>query len=79
MYACIPEIGCGFFDGVCALNDQACISTDPPCRSWIASSLYCLRLTRFLRLTGVNVYSLLQYLVLGNKFQGVEIRHPLHP
>jgi hypothetical protein len=30
MYACTPEIGGGFFEGVCALSDQACISADPP-------------------------------------------------
>jgi hypothetical protein len=72
MYAYIPEIGRGFFEGVHALNDQACISSDPPppCHSWIASCQSCLRLSRFLRPTGVNVYSLLQYLVLGNNLQG---------
>jgi hypothetical protein len=31
---------------------------------------YYLRLTRFLPLTAANIYSLLQYLVLGNKHQG---------
>jgi hypothetical protein len=68
MYACIPEIGEGFFEGVHALNDQACISTDPPspCHFWIASCLYCLYLTRFLPLNAANHYSLLQYLVPGN-------------
>jgi len=30
MYACIREIGGGFFEGVCALSDQSCISSDPP-------------------------------------------------
>jgi hypothetical protein len=30
MYACIPEIGSGFFEGVNALSDQACIFSDPP-------------------------------------------------
>ena len=81
MYACIPEIGCGFFEGVCALSDMACISSDPPlpCHSWIASGQYCLRLTRFLPLSAANVYSLLQYLVLGNKLQGGEMVHPLLP
>jgi hypothetical protein len=78
MYACVPEIGGGFFEGVCALNDQNCISSDPPppCHSWIASCLYCLCLTRFLPLTAANVYSLLRYLVFGNKLQGGEIGHP---
>jgi hypothetical protein len=79
MYACIPEIGGGFFEGVHALNDQACISTDPPppCHSWIASWQYCLRLSRFLPLTAANVYSLLPCLVLGNKLQGGEIGNHL--
>ena len=69
MYACTYETESGFFAGVRALSDQACISTDPPppCYSWIASCQYCLRLTRFVPLTGVNIYSLLHYLVLGNK------------
>jgi hypothetical protein len=79
MYACILRTVAGFFSEVCALRDQRCISSDPPCHSWIASSLYCLRLTRFLRLTGVNVYSLLHYLVLGNKLQGGKIGHPPLP
>ena len=30
MYACTYETESGFFAGVCALSDQACISTDPP-------------------------------------------------
>jgi hypothetical protein len=78
MYACIPEIDGGFFEGVCALNNQTCISSDPPppYHSWIASCRYRMRLTRFLPLTAANVYSLLQYLVLGNKLQGGEIGHP---
>ena len=60
------------FRGVCALNDQACTSSDPPPpphNSWIASYQSYLYPTRFLPLTAVNVYSLLQYLVLGNKLQ----------
>jgi hypothetical protein len=67
MYACVLEAGRGFFEGVCALRDLACISTDPPlpCHSRIASCLYCLRLSRFLPLTTVNLYSFLQYLVLA--------------
>jgi hypothetical protein len=32
-------------------------------------------LTRFLPLTAVNAYSLLQYLVLGDKLQGRGIGH----
>jgi hypothetical protein len=78
MYACAYETERGFFAGVCALCDQPRISSDPPppCHSWIASCLYCLRLTRFLPLTAVNVYALLPYLVLGNKLQGVEIGNP---
>jgi hypothetical protein len=75
MYAYIREAGRGFFEGVCALRDQACISTDPPRHSWIASCLYCLRLRRFLPLTAVNKLSLLPYLVLGNELQGGEIGH----
>jgi hypothetical protein len=73
MYACIPENGGGFFAGVHDLNDLACISIDPPpppYNSCIASCLKCLRLTRFLPLATANVYSLLPYLVLGNKPQG---------
>jgi len=81
MYASIPEIGSGFFDGVHALNDQACISSDPSphCQSWIASCQCCLRLSRFLPLTAVNRYSLLPYLVLGDKVQSGEIGHPALP
>jgi hypothetical protein len=81
MYAYIPEIGCAFFEGVRALNDQVCISTDPPppYHSWIASYLYFFYLIRFLPLTAVNVYSLLLYLVLGDKLQGGEIGHPPLP
>jgi hypothetical protein len=81
MYACIRRTGRGFFEEVCALNDQACISSDPspPSHSWIASCLYCLCLTRFLPLTAVKVYSLLAYLVLANKLQGGEIGHPPLP
>ena len=79
MYAWTSEIGRGFFEGVHALSDQVCISSDPPCHLWIASCLYCLCLSRFLPLTAVNVYSLLPYLVLGNKLQGVEIGHHLLP
>src|SRR5215204_4687343 len=81
MYAYIPEIGCGFFEGVCVLRDQACISSDPPppCHPWIASCQYCLCLTRFLPITAVNEHSLLPYLVLGNKLQGGEIGHPPLP
>jgi len=30
MYAYMPEIACGFFEGVCALSDQGCNSSDPP-------------------------------------------------
>jgi hypothetical protein len=78
MYACIHETDSGYFEGVCTLNDQVGTSSDPPppCHSWIASCLYCLRLSRFLPLTTVNVYSLLRYLVLGNKLQGGEMGHP---
>jgi hypothetical protein len=47
----------------------------PPCHSWIASCLYRLRLSRFLPLSAVYVYSLLQYLVLGNKLQSGAIKH----
>jgi hypothetical protein len=81
MYACIHETGGGFFEGVRALNDQACISSDPPppCHSGIASCLYFFCLTRFLPLTAVNKHSRLPYLVLGNKLQGGEIGHPPLP
>src|SRR5215211_5469448 len=56
MYACTYETESGFFSGVCALSDQACISSypPPPCHSWIASCLYCLGQSRFLPLTAVN-------------------------
>ena len=30
MYACIPEIGCGFFEGVCTLSNASAIFRDPP-------------------------------------------------
>jgi hypothetical protein len=30
MYACTRETGCGFFEGVCALSSQTCISSDHP-------------------------------------------------
>ena len=81
MYACIREIVRGFFGGVCALSNQACISSDPPppCHSWVASCQTCLRLTRFLPPSVVYVYSLLPYLVLGNKLQGGEIGQPPLP
>jgi len=77
MYACVLEIERGFFEGMHALSDQDCISTDPPppCHSWIASCRYCLRLSSFLPHTAVYVYSLLQYFVLCNKPQGGAIGH----
>ena len=49
------------------------------CLPWIASCRYCLRQTGFLPLTGVNVYSLLRYLVLANKLKGGEIGQPPLP
>jgi hypothetical protein len=57
MYACTHETESGFFARVCALSDQACISSDPPplCNSWIASCLYCLRLRRFVPLIAVKL------------------------
>src|SRR5215203_4005085 len=80
MYACILEIGGGFFEGVRALNDQACISSEPPPHnSWIASCLSCLCLSRFLPLSAVNKHSPRPYLVLGNKLQGEETSHPPLP
>ena len=30
MYACIPEVGYGFFEGVCAPNVATAHSCDPP-------------------------------------------------
>jgi hypothetical protein len=30
MYACIPEIGCGFFAGVCTLSNTTANFHDPP-------------------------------------------------
>ena len=81
MYACNRKTVLRFFSGVCSLSDQTCNSSDlpPPRHLWIASCLYGLRLTRFLPLTAGNVYSLLQYLVFGNKLQGGEIGHPPLP
>ena len=81
MYACILETGRGFFEGVCVLSDQTRISPDPPppCRSCIASCQYYLRVIWFLPLTAVNAYSLLRYLVVGNKLQGGEISRPPLP
>jgi hypothetical protein len=82
MYACIPEIGSGFFEGVYVLNDQSCFSSDPPPpphNSWIALWQYCHCLTRFLPLSAANVYSLLLYFVLGNKLQSGEIGLRLLP
>ena len=81
MYACNCETWRRFFEGVHALNDQTCASYDPPppSHSWIASWQSCLRLTRLLPLTAVNVYSRLRYLVLGNKLQDGEIGHHLLP
>jgi hypothetical protein len=81
MYACIRETKRGFFEGVCAGGHRLHISTDPPplCHSWIASCLYCLRLSRFLPLTTTNVYSPLQCVVLGHKPQGGQIGHPPLP
>ena len=81
MYACTYETESGFFAGVCAVSDQACISSDPspPFHAWIALWQYCLRLIRFLPLAGVNKHSLLPYLVLGNKLQRGEIGYPPLP
>jgi hypothetical protein len=81
MYACILETGGGFFGGVCPLGNHARISSDPPppCHSWIASCLYCRRLSRFLPLSAANVDALLHYLVFGNNLQGREIGHPPLP
>jgi hypothetical protein len=30
MYACVPEVGCGFFEGVCEPSDATTHSCDPP-------------------------------------------------
>jgi hypothetical protein len=30
MYACIFDVGCGSFGGVCTSNDRPLISSDPP-------------------------------------------------
>ena len=80
MYACTLENGRGFFEGVHALSDQACISSDPP-HPAIRGSLHACSvcLSRILPLTAVNVYSLLQYLVLSDKLKGVEIGYLLLP
>ena len=74
MYAYFHETERRFFEGMCTLRDQARISSDlpPPCHSWIASCQSCIRLTRLLPLATANVYSLLPYLVLGNKLQSGE-------
>jgi hypothetical protein len=48
------------FSRWCTLNDQVCISSDPPPpphNSWFASCLYCLHLTRFLSLTAVDMHT----------------------
>ena len=68
----MPKFSAGFFAGVCAPGDATAHFSDPPppCHPWIASCPFCLCLTGFLLLTGVDVYSLLRYLVLGNKLQG---------
>jgi hypothetical protein len=79
MYAYTSETRRGFFAGVHALNDQACISTDLPCHSRIASFLYTFYLARFLPNTAVNRHSLRPYLVLGNKLQSGETGHPSLP
>ena len=39
MYACTYETG-GSFRGVCALSDQACISSDLPYRLTISGSIH---------------------------------------
>jgi hypothetical protein len=81
MYACTYETE-GSFSRWCVLSmiRAALLLTHiPPCHSWVASCQYSLYLSRFLPITTVNVYSLLQYLVLGNKLQGGETSHPPLP
>jgi hypothetical protein len=66
MYACIYETGGGFFEGVCALSDQACISSDPPSPA-IRGSLHgsTVSVNQVSASTAANLYSLLPYLVLA--------------
>ena len=69
-----------FREGVLSMIRAALLLTHtPPCHLWVASCQYSLYLSRFLPVTTVNVYSLLQYLVLGNKLQSREIGHPPLP
>jgi hypothetical protein len=42
MYACIPEIGGGFFEVVCRLGNQPLSSRDPPLDSRIDSGRHAL-------------------------------------
>jgi hypothetical protein len=63
------KLGSDFSRG-CALSvirPAFLLTHPPPHNSWIVSCQYCLRLSRFLPLIAANVYSLLQYLVLGDK------------
>jgi len=66
MYAYILETGRGFFEGVCALNERACISSDPPSPA-IRGSLHgsTVSVDQVTASTAANLYSLLPYLVLA--------------
>ena len=44
MYAYIPEIGCGFFDGVCGLENWPLTFRDPPLPHWLSLMILCHRL-----------------------------------
>jgi hypothetical protein len=54
------------------------LAQDRPLRGG-ARLQYYLRITRYLPLTTVNVYSLLPYLVVGKKLQGLEMGQPPLP
>jgi hypothetical protein len=46
MYACIRRIGCGFFEGVCRLENRPLTFRDPPphhtaLREWFYASTHC--------------------------------------
>jgi hypothetical protein len=65
MYACIRQIGGGFFGGVCRWENQSLTFRDPPypsIREWLYASIVPLGFR-----AAANLYSLLLHLVPRNK------------
>jgi hypothetical protein len=81
MYACVCGIGRGFFAGVCALNDQACISSDPtPTLPFVDRFMPVLSLSKQVSASHRrDSLFTVPHLVLGNKLQSGEMDHPPLP